>query len=101
MYLCVGGYAEYIFRAAAFDLFGVQMPDGPLPFKAIRNTDFRELALEVMLLTCLAHSTIYCVEEGLSLHRAYAFQNTLSVHASLNLIGKLLGLAKYQIAFSQ
>ena len=46
-YQCAGGYAEYIYRVAASELFGVQLPEGPLPFKAIRNTDFKEICLEV------------------------------------------------------
>ncbi|WCJ28162.1 Cytosolic iron-sulfur assembly component 3 [Euphorbia peplus] len=41
-----GGYAETVFRYAAKMLFGVETK-GPLAFKTIRNTDFRELSLEV------------------------------------------------------
>lgn len=38
---------EYIYRAAAKQLFGVEVPSGSLPLKAIRNTDLREATLEV------------------------------------------------------
>ena len=38
---------EYIYRVAAEQLFGVKLHDGPLPLKAMRNTDFREVSLEV------------------------------------------------------
>ncbi|KAF2306055.1 hypothetical protein GH714_010653 [Hevea brasiliensis] len=41
-----GGYAETVFRNAAKTLFGKEIK-GPLAFKTIRNTDFRELTLEV------------------------------------------------------
>ncbi|KAK2978517.1 hypothetical protein RJ640_010163, partial [Escallonia rubra] len=41
-----GGYAETIFRHAAKVLYGREIK-GPLEFKTIRNTDFREVSLEV------------------------------------------------------
>ncbi|KAH9697974.1 protein NAR1 [Citrus sinensis] len=41
-----GGYAETIFRHAAKTLFG-KVIEGHLEFKTIRNSDFREVALEV------------------------------------------------------
>jgi len=41
-----GGYAETIFRHAAKVLFGRDI-EGPLDFKMIRNSDFREVTLEV------------------------------------------------------
>ncbi|GAB2212907.1 hypothetical protein Droror1_Dr00020909 [Drosera rotundifolia] len=41
-----GGYAETIFRHAAKALFGREIK-GPLEFKIVRNSDFRELCLEV------------------------------------------------------
>ncbi|KAK8576066.1 hypothetical protein V6N12_063713 [Hibiscus sabdariffa] len=40
-----GGYAETVFRNAAKVLFGREI-DGPLDFRIIRNSDFRELSLE-------------------------------------------------------
>lgn len=43
---------EYIYRAAAFALFGVCVSDGPLPLKAVRNTDFKEILLEVGSQAC-------------------------------------------------
>lgn len=41
-----GGYADTIFRYAAKILFGKDIV-GPLDFKTIRNSDFREVTLEV------------------------------------------------------
>ncbi|KAJ4704074.1 Cytosolic Fe-S cluster assembly factor NARFL [Melia azedarach] len=41
-----GGYAETVFTYAAKELFG-RVIEGQLNFKTIRNSDFRELALEV------------------------------------------------------
>ncbi|GAB2301035.1 Cytosolic Fe-S cluster assembly factor nar1 [Dionaea muscipula] len=41
-----GGYAETIFRHAAKTLFGRNI-EGPLEFRTIRNSDFREVCLEV------------------------------------------------------
>lgn len=41
-----GGYAETIFRHAAKTLFGKEIK-GPIDFKILRNSDFRELSLEV------------------------------------------------------
>ncbi|KAG2436805.1 hypothetical protein HXX76_006328 [Chlamydomonas incerta] len=42
-----GGYSDYVFRAAARELAGVELPAGPLPWRALRNADFQELTLEV------------------------------------------------------
>lgn len=42
-----GGYLEYVFRAAASELFDVEVPPGPLPLRTLRNADFREVVLEV------------------------------------------------------
>ena len=36
-----------MFRAAARELFGAEVPRGPLPLRQLRNSDFRELVLEV------------------------------------------------------
>jgi hypothetical protein len=44
---------EYIYRVAAQQLYGVDIPTGPLPMRALRNTDFQEVTLEVSL--CLTH----------------------------------------------
>ncbi|KAH7661557.1 Fe-only hydrogenase protein [Dioscorea alata] len=41
-----GGYAETVFRYAAKTLFGIDL-EGPLNFKTVRNSDFREVILEV------------------------------------------------------
>ncbi|KAG2444101.1 hypothetical protein HYH02_009043 [Chlamydomonas schloesseri] len=41
-----GGYADYVFRAAARELAGAELPPGPLPWRALRNADFQELTLE-------------------------------------------------------
>ena len=44
---CAGGYLNYVFRAAAQQLFGRALPPGPLPLRALRNADFQEVSLEV------------------------------------------------------
>lgn len=36
-----GGYAEYIFREASMKIFDIDVGEGPLPFKALRNEDFK------------------------------------------------------------
>jgi len=41
-----GGYFEYVFRSAARELYGVTV-EGPLQYKTLRNTDFKEAVLEV------------------------------------------------------
>ncbi|GJM96611.1 hypothetical protein PR202_ga13469 [Eleusine coracana subsp. coracana] len=40
-----GGYAETIFRHAAHALYNTEI-DGPLEFKTLRNSDFREITFE-------------------------------------------------------
>ena len=42
-----GGYLEFIFRTAARQLFGRDLPHGPLPKRQLRNADFQEVSLEV------------------------------------------------------
>ncbi len=42
-----GGYLEYIFRAAAAQLFGKEVEAGPLPLRTLRNADFQEVSLDV------------------------------------------------------
>lgn len=41
-----GGYAETVFRHAAKVLFNREI-DGPVQFRTLRNSDFREAVLEV------------------------------------------------------
>ncbi|KAK8487458.1 hypothetical protein V6N11_076676 [Hibiscus sabdariffa] len=53
-----GGYAETVFRNAAKVLFGREI-DGPLDFRIIRNSDFRELSLEVEGKTVLKFALCY------------------------------------------
>ncbi|KAJ4838743.1 Cytosolic Fe-S cluster assembly factor nar1 [Turnera subulata] len=53
-----GGYAETVFRYAAKILFGREM-EGPLTFRTIRNTDFREVILEVDGKTVLKFALCY------------------------------------------
>ncbi len=44
---CAGGYLQYIFRTAARELFGVDVPwDQALQLKTLRNADFQEVSLE-------------------------------------------------------
>ncbi|XWS12951.1 hypothetical protein CRYUN_Cryun37aG0133900 [Craigia yunnanensis] len=61
-----GGYAETVFRYAAKVLFGREI-DGPLDFRIIRNSDFRELSLEVEGRTVLKFAL------------CYGFQNLLNI----------------------
>lgn len=42
-----GGYLEHVFRTAARELYGRELPPGPLPTAVGRNADFRECVLEV------------------------------------------------------
>ncbi|XVF28043.1 hypothetical protein REPUB_Repub14bG0161400 [Reevesia pubescens] len=53
-----GGYAETVFRYAAKVLFGREI-NGPLDFRIIRNSDFRELSLEVEGRTVLKFALCY------------------------------------------
>lgn len=53
-----GGYAETVFRHAAKTLFG-KVIEGHLEFKIIRNSDFREVALEVEGKTLLKFALCY------------------------------------------
>ena len=54
-----GGYAETVFRHAAKTLFG-KVIEGHLEFKTIRNSDFREVALEVSFLFNFDHILYAC-----------------------------------------
>jgi iron only hydrogenase large subunit-like protein len=42
-----GGYAEHVFRGAAWELFGVRVGPGPLAYREGRNADYKEAVLEV------------------------------------------------------
>lgn len=42
-----GGYLNFIYRTAARTLYGVQIPDGDLPMKILRNADIQEISLTV------------------------------------------------------
>ncbi|XP_010541924.1 PREDICTED: protein NAR1 [Tarenaya hassleriana] len=53
-----GGYAETIFRHAAKTLFGKDI-NSPLEFRTLRNSDFRELTLEVEGKTVLKFALCY------------------------------------------
>lgn len=53
-----GGYAETVFRHAAKTLFGREI-SGPIDFKILRNTDFREVSLEVEGETVLKFALCY------------------------------------------
>ena len=45
--LLAGGYLQYIFRTAARELYGIDVPwSEPLPLRVLRNADFREVTLE-------------------------------------------------------
>ncbi|XP_034698741.1 protein NAR1 [Vitis riparia] len=53
-----GGYADTIFRYAAKTLFGRELK-GPLDFKTVRNSDFREVTLEIEGQTVLKFALCY------------------------------------------
>lgn len=53
-----GGYADTIFRYAAKVLFGKEI-SGPLDLKVIRNSDFREVSLEIDGQTVLKFALCY------------------------------------------
>ncbi|GFH30573.1 DNA_mis_repair domain-containing protein, partial [Haematococcus lacustris] len=56
-----GGYADFVFRTAAEQLFGRHLPPGPLPYQTLRNADFQEVLLrdeasgEVLLRCAIAN----------------------------------------------
>jgi iron only hydrogenase large subunit-like protein len=54
-----GGYLAYVFRYAAWHLFKVLVPPGPLPFRQGRNSDVWHLALEVNGETVLRFGACY------------------------------------------
>jgi len=54
-----GGYLEYTFRFAAKELFGVDVPEGPLPFKKGRNADIKTVELHVGGKVMLTFATAY------------------------------------------
>ncbi|XP_038974855.1 protein NAR1 [Phoenix dactylifera] len=53
-----GGYAETVFRHAAKTLFGKEIEE-PLEFRSVRNSDFREVSLEVEGKTVLKFALCY------------------------------------------
>ena len=59
--LCTGGMAEFVFRAAALEMYGVALPPGEeLQWKVGRNKDIRELCLEVCNVPCNALCNALC-----------------------------------------
>ena len=62
-----GGHAEFVFRMASYELFGVSHPPGPLPWVVGRNADLQELSLEHGGTTVLR----FC--------RAYGFRNIQNI----------------------
>jgi len=62
-----GGHADFVFRHAARELFGVSLPAGPLAWVAGRNADLQEVTLEHGGATVLR----FC--------RAYGFRNIQNV----------------------
>ncbi|XP_074320988.1 protein NAR1-like [Silene latifolia] len=53
-----GGYAETVFRHAAKSLYGRDI-EGPVDFRTLRNSDFREVSLEVEGKTVLRFALCY------------------------------------------
>ena len=62
-----GGMAEFVFRVAAKELFGVDLPPGPMPWVQGRNADIHELELQQGGATVLK----FC--------RAYGFRNIQNI----------------------
>lgn len=54
-----GGYLEHVFRTAAKDLFGMELPAGPLPLVTGRNPDLNECSLHVGGLRVLHFAAAY------------------------------------------
>lgn len=54
-----GGYLDFIFRSAAKELFNVDVPNGPLPFKQGRNADIRTVELHVQGKPALCFASAY------------------------------------------
>ncbi|GLI69561.1 hypothetical protein VaNZ11_014197 [Volvox africanus] len=46
-----GGYADFVFRTAAREVYGVEVPPGPLPWRTRRNADLQELSLSDVITT--------------------------------------------------
>ncbi|GIL48012.1 hypothetical protein Vafri_4733 [Volvox africanus] len=46
-----GGYADFVFRTAAREVFGIEVPPGPLPWRTRRNADLQELSLSDVITT--------------------------------------------------
>ena len=68
-----------MFRAAARELFGADVPPGPLPLRQLRNADFRELVLEVDGRPALRFAA------------AYGFRNIqMLVPAPANTVGRVV-----------
>jgi hypothetical protein len=71
-----GGYAEHIFRYAADQLFGLQLPSTiPLPYIVGRNPDMAELDVQSLL----PPSSLPVQGRSLKFGRAYGFRNIQSV----------------------
>ncbi|KAK9831627.1 hypothetical protein WJX74_003237 [Apatococcus lobatus] len=54
-----GGYFEHAFRTAAWELFRVRLPVGPLSMRRLRNDDFREVVLKAQGRTLLRFAAAY------------------------------------------
>ena len=74
----LGGYLEFIFRTAAKQLFGRTLAPGPLPLRALRNADMKDIVLEVDGLPVLRFAA------------AYGFRNIQTLVSALSLSSSLM-----------
>lgn len=54
-----GGYLEHVFRTAARELFGQEVPPGPLKLRNVRNADLKEATLECDGAVVLRFAAVY------------------------------------------
>ncbi|GFR40619.1 hypothetical protein Agub_g1200, partial [Astrephomene gubernaculifera] len=79
-----GGYADFVFRVAARELCGLEVPPGALPWRTLRNADFQELSLDLTTgasssssLSSAANSSTsgQATQGSLRFARVYGFRN--------------------------
>ncbi|GLC37025.1 hypothetical protein PLESTB_001400200 [Pleodorina starrii] len=72
-----GGYADFVFRTAAREVWGVEVPPGPLPWRIKRNADLQELSLDDVMAATHGTGANGAAPPGQSLcvARVYGFRN--------------------------
>ena len=75
-----GGYADFVFRSAAMELFGIDVGASALEWKTGRNQDIAELVLE------------RDVQVLLRFARAYGFRNIQNVVRRVRAVSRLTTL---------